>query len=91
MLTVTQLNALSVQDLLKLNKQVVAIVKEKQRMENRVASVSLMSGDQVTYMSGKMGRRVTAKVLEVKRTKVVVEVGNGGRYLVPASMLTKVE
>jgi hypothetical protein len=32
---------------------------------------------------------VTGKVREVKRTKVVVE-SNIGRYLVPASMLTRV-
>lgn len=89
MLTVTQLNMMSIQDLLKLNKQVVAIVKEKQRMDNRVASVSLMAGDEVTYTSGKFGTKVSGKVVEVKRTKVVVQ-SNIGRYLVPASMLTKV-
>lgn len=89
MLTVTQLNTMSIQDLLKLNKQVVAIVKEKQRMDNRVASVSLMAGDEVTYTSGKFGTKVSGKVIEVKRTKVVVQ-SNIGRYLVPASMLTKV-
>ena len=88
-LTVNQLNALSVQDLLKLNKLVVSIVKEKQRMDNRVASVSLMAGDEVSYMSGKLGRKVTGKIIEVKRTKVVVD-SAVGRYLVPASMLTKV-
>lgn len=89
-LTVNELNALSVQDLLRLNKLVVSIVKEKQRMENRVASVSLMSGDRVSYMSGKFGAKMTGTVREVKRTKVVVEVTGRGRFLVPASMLTKV-
>lgn len=89
MLTVTQMNAMSIQDLLKLNKQIVAIVKEKQRMDNRVASVSLMAGDKVSYMSGRLGVKVTGTVREVKRTKVVVE-STAGRYLVPASMLTKV-
>jgi hypothetical protein len=91
MLTVTQMNSMSIADLLKLNKQVVAIVKEKQRMDNRTASFSFMPGDAVTYMSGKFGVRVTAKVVQVKRTKVVVEIGQGGRYLVPASMLAKVD
>jgi hypothetical protein len=80
---------MSVQDLLKLNKQVVAIVKEKQRMDNRVASVCLMAGDNVTYTSSRTGGKVSGKVIEVKRTKVVVQ-SNLGRYLVPASMLTKV-
>lgn len=89
MLTVSQLNAMSIKELIALNKQVVTIVKEKQRMDNRVASVCLMAGDQVTYTSGKFGNKVTGIVREVKRTKVVVE-STLGRYLVPASMLTKV-
>ena len=87
MLTVTQMNSMSIADHLKLNKQVVAIVKEKQRMDNRTSAFNFMPGDVVNYMSGKFGVRVTAKVLQVKRTKVLVEVGQGGRYLVPASML----
>jgi hypothetical protein len=88
MLTVTQLNSMTIQDLLKLNKQVVAVVKEKQRTDNRTASFSFMPGDTVSYVSGKFGTRETGKVLQVKRTKVVVE-GTRGRFLVPASMLTK--
>lgn len=86
-LTVNHLNALSVQDLLRLNKLVVSIVKEKQRTDNRTASFSFMPGDAVKY-TGKFGP-TSGKVLEVKRTKVVVE-STRGRYLVPASMLSKV-
>ena len=86
MLTVTQMNAMSVQDLLTLNKQLIIIVKEKQRMSNRVATVSFMTGDAVKY-NGKFGP-TTGKVLEVKRTKVVVE-STRGRFLVPAAMLSK--
>jgi hypothetical protein len=88
MLTVTQLNSMSIQDLIKLNKQVVAVVKEKQRMDNRTSVFNFMPGDVVKYMSGKFGTPETGKVLQVKRTKVVVESGRG-RYLVPASMLSK--
>lgn len=86
MLTVTQLNSMTIADLLKLNKQVVAIVKEKQRMDNRTASFNFMPGDKVNYTSGKFGTRESGVVREVKRTKVVVE-GARGRFLVPASML----
>lgn len=86
MLTVAQMNAMSVQDLIKLNKQLVVIVKERQRLENRVATVSFMPGDSVKY-TGKFGP-TQGKVLEVKRTKVVVE-STRGRFLVPASMLSK--
>lgn len=88
MLTVTQLNSMSIADLIKLNKMVVAVVKEKQRMDNRTSVFNFNPGDAVTYMSGKFGTRETAKVLQVKRTKVVVESGRG-RFLVPASMLSK--
>lgn len=90
MLTVTQLNAMSVQDLLKLNKLVVTVVKEKQRMDNRTSAFNFMPGDAVNYTSGKFGTKVSGKVVEVKRTKVVVQ-SSLGRYLVPASMLTKAE
>lgn len=90
MLTVTQMNAMSTKDLLALNKQIVAIIKEKQRMDNRTATFTVAPGDSVSYMSGKLGRKVTGKVIEVKRTKVVVD-SVVGRYLVPASMLTKVD
>jgi hypothetical protein len=88
MLTITQLNSMSIQDLIKLNKQVVAVVKEKQRMDNRTSVFNFMPGDTVSYVSGKFGTRESGKVLQVKRTKVVVE-GARGRYLVPASMLSK--
>ena len=87
MLTVTQMNAMSVQDLLKLNKQLVIIVKEKQRMDNRTSVFNFMTGDAVKY-NGKFGP-TTGKVIEVKRTKVVVE-STRGRFLVPATMLSKV-
>lgn len=88
MLTATQMNAMTIEDLVKLNRQIVAVVKEKQRMNNRTATFDFMPGDTVTYTSGKFGNRVTGKVREVKRTKVVVE-STLGRYLVPASMLRK--
>lgn len=86
MLTVTQLNSMDIADLIKLNSQIVAIVKEKQRMNNRTASFNFMPGDKVHYVSTKFGGRESGKVLEVKRTKVLVEVARG-RVLVPASML----
>jgi hypothetical protein len=85
-LTVNQLNSLSVQDLLRLNKLVVSIVKEKQRMDNRTATFEFNVGDAVKY-TGKFGP-TSGKVVDVKRTKVVVQ-SNLGRYLVPASMLSK--
>ena len=88
MLTATQMNAMTIQDLVKLNRQIVAVVKEKQRMNNRTATFDFMPGDAVNYTT-KYGSKINAKVLQVKRTKVVVEVGQGGRYLVPASMLRK--
>ena len=87
-MTATQLNALSIAELVALNKKIVAIVKEKQRMDNRTATFDFNAGDTVNYMSGKFGTREVGKVIEVKRTKVVVE-STRGRFLVPASMLRK--
>lgn len=80
------LASMPVEDLLAINKNVVAIIKEKQRMNNRTASFNFMPGDKVNYTSTKFGGRESGKVLEVKRTKVLVEVARG-RVLVPASML----
>ena len=84
-----KLASMSVEDLLQINKNLVAIIKEKQRMNNRTASFNFMTGDKVSYMSGRFGTRETAVVLEVKRTKVLVE-SLRGRFLVPASMLSSV-
>ena len=78
---------LPVADLLKINKTLVAIIKEKQRMDNLTASFEFMPGHLVNYTSTKFGGRESGKVLEVKRTKVLVEVAGRGRVLVPASML----
>jgi hypothetical protein len=88
MLTVTQMNAMTMKDLIIMNRQIVAIVKEKQRTQNRCAVFEFNTGDSVKYMSQNRGP-VTGKVLQVKRTKVVVE-SNLGRFLVPASMLQRV-
>ena len=82
-----QLNALSIAELIALNSKIVAIVKDKQRMNNRTASFEFMPGHLVNYTSNKFGGRESGKVLEVKRTKVLVEVAGRGRVLVPASML----
>ena len=86
-MTTAQLNALSIAELIALNSKIVAIVKEKQRMNNRTASFEFMPGHLVNYTSNKFGGRESGKVLEVKRTKVLVEVAGRGRVLVPASML----
>ena len=88
MLTAIQMNSMTIENLVKLNRQIVAVVKEKQRMNNRTATFAFMPGDAVNYTT-KYGGQVDAKVLQVKRTKVLVEVGQRGRYLVPASMLRK--
>jgi hypothetical protein len=55
-------------------------------MDNRTATFEFNVGDAVKY-TGKFGP-TSGKVVDVKRTKVVVQ-SNLGRYLVPASMLSK--
>ncbi len=80
---------MSIDDLMMLNRMIVNIVKEKQRMNNRVAAVTFAVGDEVRYISSRFGTKVTGKIVETKRTKVVVQ-SSLGRYLVPAAMLTKI-
>ncbi len=86
MITSTELNRMSVVELSRLNKMVVSAIKQKQQMDNRTAIYNFMPGDNVKFTSNRNGSVYTGKVLEVKRTKVVVQTGVGN-YLVPASML----
>lgn len=90
MFNVNQLNAMSVEDLLMLNKQVCTIIKNKQHVKNATSAFAFRAGDTVNYDSSKFGRKMTGTVVQVKRTKVVVKT-TVGEYLVPAAMLRKGE
>jgi hypothetical protein len=87
-ITNSQLNALSIEELSRLNRMVVSTIKMKQADNNRTAIYSFRTGDQVKFSSPKSGVSYTGEVLQVKRTKVVVKTPMGS-YLVPASMLNK--
>jgi hypothetical protein len=86
--TTRELDMMSIQDLAKLNRAVVAMIKSKQSMNNRTAIFSFNRGDLVKFTSNRSGITMRGEVTEVKRTKVAVRTPQG-TYLVPASMLVK--
>jgi len=86
--TTRELDMMSVQELSKLNRDVVAMIKAKQAMNNRTAIFSFNRGDLVKFTSNRSGITMRGEVMEVKRTKVTVKTPQGS-YLVPASMLVK--
>jgi ABC-type oligopeptide transport system ATPase subunit len=86
--TTRELDMMSMQELSKLNREVVAMIKHKQSMNNRTAIFSFNRGDLVKFTSNRSGITMRGEVMEVKRTKVTVKTPQGS-YLVPASMLVK--
>jgi len=87
-ITNSELNTLSVEELSKLNRMVVDMIKVKRSVDNRTAIYSFNRGDLVKFNSNRTGTTVRGEVMDVKRTKVVVKTPMGN-YLVPASMLSK--
>jgi len=90
MFSATQLNAMTINDLVRLNKMVVSAIKQKQQMDNRTAIFNFMPGDKVKFTSNRNGMTYRGEVTDVKRTKVAVKT-QMGNYLVPASMLVRGE
>lgn len=90
MISVTQLNAMTINDLVRLNKMIVGTIKQKQQNDNRTAIFSFMPGDKVKFTSNRNGMTYRGEVTDVKRTKVVVKT-QMGNYLVPASLLVRGE
>ena len=87
-ITNSELNTLSVEELSKLNRMVVDMIKAKRSIDNRTAIFSFNRGDLVKFTSNRSGITMRGEVMEVKRTKVTVKTPQGS-YLVPASMLVK--
>lgn len=88
-MTNAKLATMSIEDLISLNSTVVRMIKAKRSQANASAVYSFNAGDEVKF-TGKRGT-VYGKVMEVKRTKISVNCGVDGRWLVAASMLTKVD
>lgn len=84
----TKLATMSIEELMALNSSVVSMIKAKRSQANASAVYSFAAGDEVKF-TGKRGT-VYGKVMEVKRTKISVNCGVDGRWLVAAAMLTKV-
>lgn len=87
-MTNSNLAAMSIQDLMALNADVVRIIKAKRAQANTCAVIDFQRGDQVSF-NGRQGRPMQGVVREVKRTKVSVDCGINGSWLVGGAMLTK--
>jgi len=74
-------------ELLKLNRELGAILKSRRRAVNAFTAAmgTFKTGDKV-YFDGKRGR-VYGTVTKVNRTKVVVDDGGYHGWIVPMSML----
>ncbi len=84
-MTQAQLNQLTLEQLSKLNKQVVDTIKLKRKQ--LIAQFELNIGDKVTVDHPKLQGR-TLVVKEVKRTKAILQIeGTFSSYNVPISMI----
>lgn len=88
-MTKANLAAMTIQDLMALNSEVVRMIKAKRSQANSTAVYQFQAGDQVSF-TGKSGVPITGIIREVKRTKVAVNCGVAGNWLVAASMLSKI-
>jgi hypothetical protein len=87
-MTNSKLATMSLQDLMALNADVVRVIKAKRAQANSTAVYTFQRGDQVSF-NGRQGRPMQGVVREVKRTKVSVDCGLNGCWLVGGAMLTK--
>ncbi len=87
-MTNAKLATMTIQELIALNSSVVSMIKAKRTQANSAAVYTFNAGDEVKF-TGKRGT-VYGKVVEVKRTKISVNCGVDGRWLVAASLLSKV-
>ena len=77
-------------------KAVSKLVMEARRRKGKARIGALQAGDRVMVTSGRKTNRgrvpkqMNGHVVEIKRTRVVVDCGNHGTWRVPGTMLEKV-
>jgi len=79
------ISSLSLEELISLNADVVALIKSRRKTEAKAMGMCLSVGDRVWVNERK--RRSAGLIKKVMRTRAVVEI-NGMRYKVPMSMLS---
>ena len=89
MITPAQMNAMSLPEMLVLNKSLVAAIRAKQKAVHVTAACKLYVGQQVKWMS-KTGVSKTGIVTKVKIKMVEVNAGPAGLWNVAASLLKSV-
>lgn len=87
---VTQVMALSADDMRHLNKMMLERLKANRRIENAMAAISFNRGDRVRFDHSKRGMVYEGTIVQQNRTTFTVKVEGAGLWRVPPSMLTKV-
>lgn len=83
------LEGLSNEELLKVNKVIVTIIKSERARKNQVISMTLKRNDKVKFNAKRRGI-VHGTILEVKRTTASVMSTEGMRWKVALTLLEKV-
>ena len=85
----TEIQNLSYDDLLKLNKSVIQVAKVKRTLKSAAASGTFSIGDRVSF-SGKRGLEYGA-ITKVNRTRAIVDLEGRGKYSIGMGDLQKVQ
>ena len=79
------ITSLSLEELISLNADVVALIKSRRKMEAKAMGMSLSVGDRVWV--NERNKRSQGIVRKIMRTRAIVLI-DGMRYKVPMSMLS---
>lgn len=87
-ITLAQLSGMSTEELRSLNRFVVAVLKDRNRIKQQQAAMTISVGGKYKFMS-KDGEMITVRVDKVNQKTVnCTNVANGGRWRVSPSMLS---
>jgi len=85
----SEIQNLSYDDLLKLNKSVIAVCKVKRTLKSAAASGTFSIGDRVSF-NGKRGAEY-GTITKVNRTRAIVDLDGRGKYSIGMGDLQKVD
>lgn len=83
------LEGLTSEELLKVNKVIVAIIKSERTRKNQVISMTLKRNDKVKFDAKRRGI-IYGTIIDVKRTAAHVMAADGKRWRVALTLLQKV-
>jgi|18_taG_2_1085343.scaffolds.fasta_scaffold34818_3 hypothetical protein len=85
----TEIQNLSYDDLIKLNKSVIQVAKVKRTLKSAAASGTFSIGDRVSF-NGKRGAEY-GTITKVNRTRAIVDLEGRGKYSIGMGDLQKVQ